>query len=78
MYIELKIGWKVLGIFRILENPTEWTHKIKCKCGHDNKKCGTCGSKYMNIEWTNIKNDSIIYKCLCCYGNYQNKSLMKI
>ena len=28
----------------------EKTHKIKCKYGHDNKKCETCGVKYKDCE----------------------------
>ena len=28
----------------------EGIHKIKCKYGHDNKKCETCGIKYKDCE----------------------------
>ena len=49
--------------------------KIKCKYGHDNKKCGKCGIKYKDskfcFEYANFKNNLIEEKCLCCNKNYQ-------
>ena len=51
--------------------------KIKCKYGHDNKKCETCEIKYQNcecfLEYTNFKDNLIKCKCLCCNKNYQRK-----
>ena len=42
---------------------SEGIHKIKCKNGHDNKKCETCGIKYKYcncfLEYTNFKDDLI-------------------
>ena len=36
-------------------------HIIKCKHGHDNKNCETCGTKYKNCEcflgYTNFKDN---------------------
>ena len=32
------------------DNLAEKIHKIKCKNGHDNKKCETCGIKYKDFE----------------------------
>ena len=41
-------------------------HKIKCKYGHEKKKCETCRIKYKDcecwLEYTNVKNDLILYK----------------
>ena len=41
-------------------------HKIKCKYGHENKKCETCRIKYKDcecwLEYTNVKNDLILCK----------------
>ena len=44
--------------------------------GHDNKKCGTYGIKYKHfeccLEYTNVKDELIEYRCLFCDKNYQN------
>ena len=52
-------------------------HRIKCKYGHDDKKCGTCGNEYKYcdcfLEYTNIKDDLVEQKYLCCNKNYQHK-----
>ena len=50
-----------------LSNPvnsfSEGTHKIKCKYGHDDKKCETCEIKYKNcdfvLKYTNVKDNLI-------------------
>ena len=59
----------------LFNNLAKEIHKIKCKYGHDNKKCGTCGIKYKDskfcFEYTNFKNNLIEEKCLCCNKNYQ-------
>ena len=59
-------------------------HKIKCKNGHDNKKCKTCGIKCKNyeccLENTNVKDDLILYKRLSFKRSYQknlNENLKK-
>ena len=56
-------------------NLIEGNHKIKCKHGHGNKKCEACGIKYKvswcYLQYTNIKDDSIQYKC--CNRNCQKK-----
>ena len=63
----------------LVNNLAEEIHKIKCKYRH-NKKCETCGVKCKDceccLEYTNVKDDLIINKCLCCNKNYQ-KSLMR-
>ena len=39
-------------------------------------KGGTCGIKYKDckccLEYTNLKDDLILYKYLCCHRNHQN------
>ena len=35
----------------LANNLVEGIHKIKCKYGLDNKKCGTFGTKYKDCEW---------------------------
>ena len=56
---------------------SEGLHRIKCKFGHDDKKCHTCGIKYRYcdcfLEYTNFKDDLIEFKCLCCSKRYQRK-----
>ena len=59
----------------LVNNLAEGIHKIKCKYGHDNKKCETCRIEYRNCEcffqYTSAKDDSIKYKCLYCNNSYQ-------
>ena len=58
----------------LVENFSEGIHKIKCKYWHDNKKSEI---KYKDcecyLEYTNVKDELLIYRCLCCNGNYQKK-----
>ena len=50
---------------------------MKCKYGHDDKKCETCGIKYKYcdcfLEDTNFKDDLIEYKCLHSNKNHEHK-----
>ena len=66
----------------LVDNLAEVIHKSKCKFGHDNEKCETCGSKYENckccLAHTNVKDDLIEYKCLCCNKKYQRKFSEKL
>ena len=52
----------------LVNNFSEGIHKIKCKYGHDGKKCETCGVRYKYgncfLEYTNSKEGLIEYKCL--------------
>ena len=59
----------------LVNNLSEGLHRIKCKLGHDDKKCEKCGIKYDDcfLEYTNFKDNLIEYKCLHCNKNYQNK-----
>ena len=34
------------SLSNLVGNLSEGIHKIKCKFGHDDKKCKTCGIKY--------------------------------
>ena len=58
-------------------NLVEGIHKIKCKYGHDNKKCEKCEIKFKDfefcLEYTNVKDYLILYKQLCGNKSYQNK-----
>ena len=58
----------------LVENFSEGILKIKCKYWHDNKKSEI---KYKDcecyLEYTNVKDELLIYRCLCCNGNYQKK-----
>ena len=51
--------------------------RIKCKLGHDDKKCETYRIKYKYcdclFEYTNFKDDLIDYKCLSCNKSYRRK-----
>ena len=61
----------------LVNNLSEGVHRIKCKFGHDDKKCETCGIKYKYCDcflgYTNFKDNLIESKCLCCNKNYENK-----
>ena len=58
-------------------NLSKVIHKIKCKYGHDHKKCEICVIKYKDsdcfLEYANFKDDEIEYKCLSCNENYKKK-----
>ena len=58
----------------LVDNPAEGIHKISCKYGHDDRKCETCGIKYKDceycLEYTNVEDDLIEYKCLYCNKNF--------
>ena len=61
----------------LVNNLSVKIHRIKCKYGHEDKKCETCGikCKYCNcfLEYTNSQDNLIECKCLCCNKNYQHK-----
>ena len=63
------------SLSNLVDNLAEGIHKIKCKYGHDNEECGTCEIKYKDcdccLKCTNVREDLILYKCLCCNRNYQ-------
>ena len=61
----------------LVNNLSEGIHRIKCKYGHDDKRCETCRIiyKYCDcfLEDINFKDDLIDHKCLCCNKKYQYK-----
>ena len=61
----------------LVNNLSEGIHGIKCKCGHDDKKCETCGIRYEYcdcfLKYAKNKDDLIEYKCLYCNKSYQRK-----
>ena len=65
------------SLSNLVNNLSEGIHRIKCKFGHDDKKCETCGIKYEYsncvLEYTNFKDDLIEYKCLNCNKSYQQR-----
>ena len=65
------------SLSNLVNNLSDGIHSIKCKYGHDDKKCETCRIKYKYwncfLEYTNFKDDLTEYKCLCCNKNYQRK-----
>ena len=56
------------SLSNLVNNLGEVIHHIKCKYGHDDKKCETCSIKYKDceccLEYTNVKNNLIEHKCL--------------
>ena len=67
----------VSSLSNLVNNLSEGIHRIKCKIGHDDKKCETCRIKYTYcdsfLKYMNFKDHSIKYKCFCCKKNYQYK-----
>ena len=52
----------------LVNNSAEGIHKFKCKYRHNKKKNCECF-----LEYTNVKDNLIKYKCLYCNKNYQKK-----
>ena len=56
------------SLLNLVNNRSKGIHKIKCKYGHDDKKCEICGIKYKEcdcfLEYTNVKDDWIEDKSL--------------
>ena len=65
------------SLSNLVNNLAEEIHKIKCKYGHNDKKCETFGIKYKDseccFEYINFKDDLMKYKCLCSNKNYLKK-----
>ena len=55
------------SLSNLINNISEEIYKIKCKYGHGDKKCETCGIKYKYCDCF------LEYKCLCYNKNYQQK-----
>ena len=58
------------SLSNLVNNLSKGLHRIKCKFGHDDKNCETCGIKYKYcdcfLEYTNFKDDLIEYECSIC------------
>ena len=58
------------SLSNLVNNLSDGIYRIKCICGHDDKKCETCKMKYKYcycfLEHTNL----LEYKCFCCNKNY--------
>ena len=65
------------SLSNLVNNLSEGIHISKYKFRLDDKKCETCRIRYKYCDWfleyTNFKDDFILYKCLCCNKNYQHK-----
>ena len=65
------------SLSNLVNNFSERIHRIKCKFGHDDRKCETCRIEYMYcdcfLEYINFKDYLMEYKCFCCKENYQHK-----
>ena len=65
------------SLSNLVNNFSEGIHRIKCKLGHDDKKCETCGIRCKHcdcfLKYANFKDDLIVSKCLICNKNCQKK-----
>ena len=72
----------VNDLSNLVNNLSEGIHRIKCKFGHDYKKCETCGIKHKHcncfLKYTNFIDDLVKYKCLICNKNCQIKFYEKL
>ena len=63
------------SLSNLINNLSKGVHRIKCKFGHDDKTCETCGIKYKYcdcfLEYTNFKDNLMEHKCLCCDKHQQ-------
>ena len=60
------------SLSNLVNNLSEGIRRIKCKFGHDDKKCETCEiniSIATDLEYTSSKDDLTEYKCLSCNTN---------
>ena len=56
--------WQVhYQVHYLVNNISQGIHRVRCKFGHDDKKCETCGTKYKYrdcfLEYTSFKDDLI-------------------
>ena len=65
------------SLTNLVNNISEGIHRIKCKFGHDDKKCETCGIKHKHcdcfLEYKILKDDLIEYNCSTRNKKYQIK-----
>ena len=71
----------LLSNLDLVNNLAEGIHKIKCKYQHDKENCKTFGIKYKDceycLEYRNVKDDLIEFKCLFCHKNYPKNMKFK-
>ena len=62
------------SLSNLVNNLSERIHKIKCKFGHNDIKCETCGIKYKYcncfLEYANFKDDLFIVVKRCYFYEY--------
>ena len=46
------------SLSNLVNNLSEGLHRIKCKLGHNEKKCETCGIKYNGANYVHVKRAS--------------------
>ena len=67
-----------ISLSNFVNNLAKKIHKIQCKYRCGDEKCGVCGIKYKYfecfLEYTNVKDNLIKYKCLCCNKIYQKNT----
>ena len=65
------------SLSNLVNKLSEVIYWIKCKFGHDHKKCETCGIRFKHydcfLEYANSKDNLIEYKCSSCNRIYQHK-----
>ena len=70
------------SLSNLFNNLSEGIHRIKCKFGHDYKKCETCEIKYKHcncfLKYINFKDDLVQYKCSIYNKNCQIKLYEKL
>ena len=58
------------SLSNLVNNLAEEIDEIKCKFGHDNKRCEKCGIRCNGcdscLEYTKVKDGLIVCKKLCC------------
>ena len=64
------------SLSNLINNLSEGIHRIKCKYGHE-KRCETCKIEYHYcnclLEYRDVKDDLIEYKCFYCNKSYQQR-----
>ena len=77
LHIIDSVRFMAIPLLDLVDNHAEGTHKIKCKHGYENKCCKMCGIKYKDckssLEYTDVKDDLMLYKCLFCNRSYPKK-----
>ena len=67
----------VSSLLNLVNNAFEGIYRIKCKFGHNDKKCETCKIKHNNIQthdkkWETFKIQYKYYECFLKYTNFKD------